>query len=158
MNELDHVSPKNIMKVIKHMYFKKIGKSTLACYDPENRPQCFLKTLKYDQNWAKNDPENGIRKSMIFEVFWEYLGEFFIFLRKIFFGSKILSICCDNHQNFDSGWSSYPGNEAQSLDFAVFWWFLGIFRAVCFDTSLLPRTRKIGSMYHNASNKRPGAS
>ena len=38
---------------------------------------------------------------MIFKVFGVYLSEFLIFLREIFFGSKILSSCCDKHQNFD---------------------------------------------------------
>ena len=36
------------------------------------------------------------KKSMIFEDFWEYLDEFVLFLREIFFGSKILS-SCDKH-------------------------------------------------------------
>ena len=66
---------------------------------------------------------------MILEVFGEYLGEFLIFIREIFFGSMILSSCCDKHQKFDSGCSSYPGNEGLSSDF-------GLFRAVCFGTSL----------------------
>ena len=91
------------------------------------------------------------KKSMIFEVFGVYLSEFLIFLHEIFFGSKILPSSCDKHQNFDYGSSSYPGNEAQSPDFGHFLTILGIFRAVCFGTSLYPRTLiflwKISSMY-----------
>ena len=41
------------------------------------------------------------KKSMIFKVFVVYLSEFLIFLHEIFFGSKILPISCDKHQNFD---------------------------------------------------------
>ena len=52
------------------------------------------------------------KTSMIFEVFGVYLSEFLIFLREIFFGSKILPSSCDKHQNFDCESSSYPGNEA----------------------------------------------
>ena len=51
-------------------------------------------------------------KSMIFKIFGVYLSEFLIFLHDIFFGSKILPSSCDRHQNFDRGFSSYPGNEA----------------------------------------------
>ena len=67
------------------------------------------------------------KKSMIFEVFREYLGEFLIFLREIFFGSKILPSSCDKHQKFDYGCSSYPRKEAESPDFGrflLFWAFL----------------------------------
>ena len=63
------------------------------------------------------------RKSMISEVFWEYIGRFLIFLREIFFGSKILSRCCDKHQK-KYGCSSYPGNVAA---FLLFWVFLDLF-------------------------------
>ena len=52
------------------------------------------------------------KTSMIFEVFGVYLSEFLIFLHEIFFGSEILPNYCDKHQNFDYGFSSYPGNEA----------------------------------------------
>ena len=69
------------------------------------------------------------KKSMIFEVFGAYLSEFFIFLREIFFGSKILPSSCDKHQNFDYGCSRYPGNEAQSPDFGHFWRFWAFFGA-----------------------------
>ena len=53
------------------------------------------------------------KKSMIFKVFGVYLSEFLIFLREIFFDSKILSSCSDKHHNFDSGCSSYPGANNQ---------------------------------------------
>ena len=53
------------------------------------------------------------RKSMIFEVFGVYLGEFLTFLHEIFFGTKILPSSCDKHHNLDYGCSSYPGNETQ---------------------------------------------
>ena len=76
------------------------------------------------------------KKSTIFEVFWECLREFLIFLHEIFFGSKILTGSWNQHHKFDCGCSSYPGNEAQSFDFGRFLTILGIFRAVCFDTSL----------------------
>ena len=46
------------------------------------------------------------------------------------FDSKILSSCCDKHQNFDYECSSYPVNEAQSPDFGRFLTILGIFRDV----------------------------
>ena len=52
------------------------------------------------------------KKSMLLKVFGVYLSEFLIFVHKIFFGDKILQSSCDKHQNFDSGCSSYPGNEA----------------------------------------------
>ena len=42
-----------------------------------------------------------------------------MFFHEICFGSKILSSCCDRHQNFDYGCSSYPGKEAQSPDFGT---------------------------------------
>ena len=67
---------------------------------------------------------------MIFEVFGAYLSEFLIFLREIFFGSKILPSSCGKHQNFDYGCSRYPGNEAQSSDFGHFLTIFGIFQAV----------------------------
>jgi len=76
------------------------------------------------------------KKFMIFKVFGVYRSEFLIFLREIFFSSKILPSSCDKHQNFDYGCSSYPGNEAQSPDFGHFLTILGIFRAVCLGTSL----------------------
>ena len=76
------------------------------------------------------------KKSVIFKVFGVYLSEFLIFLHEIFFGSKILPSSCDKHQNFDYECSSYPGKEAQSPDFGHFLTILGIFRAVCLDTSL----------------------
>ena len=76
------------------------------------------------------------KKSMIFKVFVVYLSEFLIFLHEIFFGSKILPISCDKHQNFDYGCSGYPGNEAYSPDFGHFLTIWGIFRAVCLGTSL----------------------
>ena len=47
------------------------------------------------------------KKSMIFEVFREYLCEFFIFLS-------------NKHQNFDEECSSYAGDQAQSPDLADF--------------------------------------
>ena len=53
----------------------------------------------------------------IYYDFWECLGEFLIFLHKIFFGSKILSSTYDKHQKFDYG---CPGNETQSPDFDRF--------------------------------------
>ena len=67
------------------------------------------------------------KKSMIFKVFGVYLWEFLIFLHEIFFGSKILQSSCDKHQNFDYGFSMYPGNEAQSPDFGHFLTILAIF-------------------------------
>ena len=76
------------------------------------------------------------KKSMIFKVCGVYPSEFFIFLHKIFFGSKILPSSCNKHQNFDYGSSSYPGNEAQSPDFGHSLTILGILRAVCLATSL----------------------
>ena len=60
------------------------------------------------------------KKSMIFKVFGVYLSEFLIFLHEIFFGGKILPSSCNKHQNFDYGYSRYPGNEAQSPDFGYF--------------------------------------
>ena len=56
----------------------------------------------------------------IFEYFWEYLRECLIFLREIFFGSKILSSTCDKDQKFDYECSNYPGNKAQSPDVGRF--------------------------------------
>ena len=47
------------------------------------------------------------KKSTIFEVFWECLREFLIFLHEIFFRSKILSRSCDKHQKVDYRCSSY---------------------------------------------------
>ena len=76
------------------------------------------------------------KKFMIFKVFGVYLSEFLIFHHEIFFGSKILPSSCDKHQNFDYGCSSYPGNEAQSLDFGHFLAILDNFRAVCLGTNL----------------------
>ena len=76
------------------------------------------------------------KKSMIFKVFGVYLNEFLIFLHEIFFGSKILPSSCDEHQNFDYGCSSYPGNETQSPDFGDFLTIFGIFQAVRFGISL----------------------
>ena len=64
---------------------------------------------------------------MVFEFFLEYLVQFLIFLSEIFFGSKILSSCCDKHQKEIYGCSSYPGNEAQSPDFSCFLKIWGIF-------------------------------
>ena len=52
------------------------------------------------------------KKAMIFKVFGVYLSDFLIFLREIFFGSKIIPSSCDKHQDFDYGCSRYPGNEA----------------------------------------------
>ena len=90
-------------------------------------------------------------KSMIFDVFGEYLSKVLIFLHQIFCGSKILSSTCDETQKFDYGCCSYPGNKAQSPDFGRFLMILGIFRAVCFGASISPRTLifllKISSMY-----------
>ena len=89
------------------------------------------------------------KKLMIFEVFWEYLSEFLIFLHEIFFGSKILLSSCDKHQKLVYGCSSYPGSSESW--FLLFLIIFGIFRAVCFGTSLWPRTLislwKISSMY-----------
>ena len=76
------------------------------------------------------------KRSMIFEVFWEYLGKLLIFLCEIFFGSKIVSSFCDKHQSFYYGCFSYPGNESQSPDFGRFFTIFGIFRAVFFGTSI----------------------
>ena len=76
------------------------------------------------------------KKSMIFEVFGAYLSEFLTFLYEIFFGSKILPISCDKHQDFDYECSRYPGNETQSPDFGHFLTIFGIFQAVRFGTSL----------------------
>ena len=73
------------------------------------------------------------KKSLIFKVFVVYLSEFLIFLHEIFFGSKILPISCDKHQNFDYGCSSYPGNEAQSSDFGHFFNDLGHFSSCLFS-------------------------
>ena len=67
------------------------------------------------------------KKSMIFKVFGVYLSDFLIILHEIFFGSKILPISCNKHQNFDYEFSRYPGNEAQSSDFGHFLTILGIF-------------------------------
>ena len=53
-----------------------------------------------------------VKKFTIFEVFQEYLGEFIIFLHKIFFGGKILSSSFSRHQNFDYECCSYSGNES----------------------------------------------
>ena len=68
------------------------------------------------------------KTSMIFEVFGVYLSEFLIFLREIFFGSKILPSSCDKHQNFDYESSSDSENEAQSPHFGRFLTILSIFR------------------------------
>ena len=70
------------------------------------------------------------KKSMIFKVFGVYLSEILIFLHEIVFGSKILPISCDKHQNFDYGCSRYPGNETQSPDSGHFLTIFGIFKAV----------------------------
>ena len=113
----------------------------------------IFETLSARGGGLSRDHYEGVvyKKSMIFEVFGVYLSEFLIFLHEIFFGSKILPSSCDKHQNFDYGCSRYPGNEAQSPDFGHFLTILGIFRAVCFGTSLYPRTLiflwKISSMY-----------
>ena len=63
------------------------------------------------------------KKTMIFEVFGEYLSEFLMFLREIFFVSKILP--------------SYPGNEAQSPDFGPFLTIFGIAQVFFFLHKLL---------------------
>ena len=70
------------------------------------------------------------KKSMIFKVFGVYLSEFLIFLHEIFFGSKVLPSSCDKNQNFDYGYSRYPGNETQSPDLGNFLTIFDIFRAV----------------------------
>ena len=48
---------------------------------------------------------------MIFEVFWEYLSEFLIFIHEVFFDSKILPSSLGKHENVDYESSSYTGNE-----------------------------------------------
>ena len=80
----------------------------------------------------------------------EYLGEFLILFCDIFFGSKILSICCNKHQHFDYGCSSYPGMRLKVPILTVFLRFWTIFELFvlaqpfslgqCFFT-------KISSMY-----------
>jgi len=54
------------------------------------------------------------------------------------FGIKILSSFCDTQQKFDYRCSRYPGYQAQSPFLAVwpFLTILGLFRAVCFGTSV----------------------
>ena len=43
-----------------------------------------------------------------------------MFLHEIFFGSKIVSSCCDRHRNFDYGCSNYPENEARKVAILAF--------------------------------------
>ena len=51
------------------------------------------------------------KKSMIFEVLGEYLGEVFDISSRNLFGSKILPSSCDKHPKFDYGCSSYSENS-----------------------------------------------
>ena len=80
------------------------------------------------------------KKSMIFEVFHNILASFFIFLHGTFYNCKIVSRCCDKHQNFDYESSSDSENEAQSPHFGHFLTILSIFRLVCLGKSLQPMT------------------
>ena len=75
------------------------------------------------------------KESMIFEVFGAYLSEFLIFPHQIFLGSKTLPSSCGKHQKFDHGFS-----WDSKFRFCRFLTILSIFRAVCFGTSLYPRT------------------
>ena len=63
------------------------------------------------------------KKSMICEVFREYLCEFSSLLREMFFVSKILSSCYDKQPNFECRCSSYPGTRLKVPILAVFWRF-----------------------------------
>ena len=134
----DQFDRRIIVKKIVRKKGNAINMFFYNCY--QNPPGQLLKHfLKIGQLWEPVTWSLSgwvYMKSMIFEVFWEYLGEFLIFLREIFFRSKILSSYCDKRQNFDYECSIYPGNEAQSQHFGHFLTILGIFRAVCFGKSL----------------------
>ena len=62
------------------------------------------------------------KKSMIVEVFWEYLSKFFIFLHQIYFDSKIL-IYCKNIKSLIMGDLVTLKTRLKVLIFAVFYYF-----------------------------------
>ena len=70
--------------------------------------------------------------SMIFEVFWEYHGDFSIFLREIFFDSKILSSCCDKHHILIMGALLTLKTRLKVPIVAVFWGFWAFFELFVF--------------------------
>ena len=90
------------------------------------------------------------KKSMIFEVFWECLGEFLIFVREIFLVARSYLVCCDNIKSLIKG---APVTLEMRIKFpilAVFWRFWLFFElfvlAHAFSLGHWFFT-KIGSMY-----------
>ena len=77
---------------------------------------------------------------MIFEILEYISGRFqYLFMKSVFVASFYR---VERRQKFDYKLSTYPGNQARSLDF-------GIFEDICFGTTLLPIIcmRKFSTVY-----------
>ena len=90
------------------------------------------------------------KKFMIFEVFCEYLIKFFYFFSWNFFGSNILSSCCDNIKILSMGALIILEDTLKVPILAVFWRFLTFFELSILGKPLVLNTVMlwtISSMY-----------
>ena len=87
------------------------------------------------------------KKSMIFEVFWEYVSKFLVFPHEIFFVARSYRVLVIKSKKSYCGCFSYPGNEAQSPVFGDFWRFWAFFElSVQLNVSTFTCSKKI---FHN---------